>query len=59
VNATVGALSEPPDHEERMRVVRQVSYWHIGDSSWADMLVEAYLADPVATLAALDQERGS
>ena len=30
-------------HEDGLTVARRVSQWHIGDPSWANRLVEAYL----------------
>jgi hypothetical protein len=37
-------LTKLPDrHEERMRVARRWSRWHLGDSSWADHIMGAYL----------------
>ena len=54
-----GNLPEPADHAARMEVVRRTAHWHIGDESWADMLIEAYLCDPEVAEAALRLEMDS
>lgn len=50
------ALSEPPDHAERLDRARRWSHWLLGDESWADALIEQYLADPAASEATLAAE---
>lgn len=38
-------MSEGPDlptHADRMRVAREYATWHLGCSSWADKIVNAY-----------------
>lgn len=39
------ARTELPQHGRRMDQARARSAWELGDPSWADMIVEAYL-DP-------------
>lgn len=33
----------PPDHGERMETARALAQYQLGEPSWADMLVDAYL----------------
>ncbi len=40
---TTPPAMRPADHEQRMTTARAVSAYQIGDPSWADMLVGAYL----------------
>jgi hypothetical protein len=35
----------PPDHEDRMRQLRRRVGWELGDRTWADVFISAYL-DP-------------
>lgn len=35
--------AEMPDHETRMTAARARAAWELGDPSWADVIVEAYL----------------
>jgi hypothetical protein len=39
------AMPTVPDHEDRMAAAREWAQWHLGYSSWADQIVNAYL-DP-------------
>lgn len=41
---------EVTDHEVRLAAVRRMAGWHLGDPSWADMLIEAYLEPANAEL---------
>lgn len=34
---------DPPDHDERITYARGVALREIGDASWADTIVDAYL----------------
>jgi hypothetical protein len=51
-----GILPEPKDHAERLEVARRVAAWHIGDDTWADMILEAYL-DPDRAAEDLEAEQ--
>jgi hypothetical protein len=44
-----------PDHEDRMRQVRRRVGWELGDRSWADIIIGAYL-DPDSDRERLDAE---
>jgi hypothetical protein len=33
----------PADHDERLKAARERARWEIGDPSWADTLIAAYL----------------
>jgi hypothetical protein len=46
----------PHDHERGMAAARKLSAWEIGDRSWADLLVEAYL-NPEWAEKKLDEEQ--
>ena len=43
------------DDTEGVRVARRVARWHIGDPSWADLIIGAY-KDPVAYEQRLEDE---
>lgn len=55
----MSALPEPEDHAARLDVARRTAHWHIGDETWADILIEAYLEDPAVSEAALAAEMAS
>lgn len=41
---------------EGLRVARQVAQWYIGDSAWAEMIIDAYL-NPAKAAANLKKEK--
>jgi hypothetical protein len=43
------------DHPERLAVAQQIAAWELGDGSWADLIVAAYL-NPEAADARLARE---
>lgn len=43
-------------HSEGMRVARSYAAWHLGDPSWADAIVDAYL-HPERAKDLLDKEK--
>lgn len=45
-----------PSHENALKAARQVAGYYIGDPSWADLLVGAYL-DPENALASLKEDQ--
>jgi hypothetical protein len=49
------SMPRPPDHAERMRQARARSQWELGDESWADVILAAYL-DPEEDAQALEME---
>lgn len=51
------ALQLTEDHEERLAQARAVAEWELGDGSWADVIVTAYL-NPEAAAAELTREKG-
>lgn len=48
---------EVTDHEARLAAARRMAGWQLGDPSWADVLIEAYL-EPDNANAELDMEMG-
>lgn len=49
---------QPPDHNERMAQARARAQWELGDPSWADIIMRAYM-HPLRDKESLDQEKGS
>jgi hypothetical protein len=43
------------DHDHRVAVARRAAGWHLGDPSWADEILDAYL-DPDTATETLDAE---
>lgn len=43
---------------EGMRAARAVAQWHLGYTSWADLIVNAYL-NPEAAMVTLEREKSS
>ena len=43
-------------HEEGMKAAKAVAKWYIGDETWADRIVKAYL-DPQSAMAELAAEK--
>lgn len=52
--SVVDALVGDWGHDHRLAVARRWAQWYLGDPSWADDLLEAYL-DPEAATEALDR----
>lgn len=44
-------------HEAGLSAARAVAQWHIGDPSWANLLIDAYL-NPTRALEQLAAEKG-
>lgn len=51
-------MNKPEDHAERMQQVRARCTWEFGDSSWADVILAAYL-DPTHDYDKLQNEMGT
>lgn len=47
----------PADHDQRMQAARERAGWELGDRSWAETIVGAYLW-PEADREALAKEQG-
>ena len=45
----MSTLALPPDHDERLRVARRGAQWELGDPSWADVILAAYMNPDKAT----------
>lgn len=48
----------PSEHEARMRQARARAQWELGDESWADVIIGAYL-HPQEDAVRLAEDRGS
>ena len=44
-----------PEHKAGLAAARRYAAWHIGDASWAQFIIEAYL-DPAGAADALDED---
>lgn len=49
----------PPNHDDRMMAARNRARWELGDSSWADVIVGAYLWPDADSKALVQDMRGS
>ena len=49
-------MNDEAKHLEGMRVARSYAAWHLGDPSWADAIVDAYL-HPERAKDLLDKEK--